>query len=93
MKGEKNHWFRIDTAGAGLELQPWGAIQPSASTLDLCSDQCVIKTVQQYLTVQAQLTAPHGAANGTHGSPSRLSEVRVGGEVLFPRGQVVMLPR
>jgi hypothetical protein len=73
IKGDTNHWFRIDTGGGGLELHGWNAVQATPSTVDLCSDQCVIKTVQQWLTAQA--SAPH---------PGR-GEVRVAGEVLFPR--------
>jgi hypothetical protein len=73
IKGENNHWFRIDTAGRGLELHLWGSVPSTASTVDLCSDQCVIKTVQQWLTAQAHV--PH----------AKFAEVRVAGEVLFPR--------
>jgi hypothetical protein len=76
IKGENNHWFRIDASGNGLELHGWGAVQAGESTVDLCSDLCVIKTVQQWLTAQAHM--PHG----------KLAEVRVAGEVLFPRERV-----
>ena len=53
IKGENNHWFRIDTGVSGLELNAWGVMPPSATTVDLCSDQCVIKIVQKWLTSQA----------------------------------------
>ena len=73
VKGENNHWFRIDTSGPNLELNAWGLAPATATTVDLCSDSCVIKTVQQWLTAQAHSAAP------------RHTEVRVAGEVLFPR--------
>lgn len=53
IKGENNHWFRIDTAATTLELHSWGAVEPKESTVDLCSDQCVTKVVQKWLTAQA----------------------------------------
>ena len=71
VKGENNHWFRIDTAGPSLELNAWGLAPATATAVDLCSDSCVIKTVQQWLTAQANAPRP--------------AEVRVAGEVLFPR--------
>jgi hypothetical protein len=54
IKGENNHWFRVDGGIMGLELNPWGIMPPTGTTLDLCSDQCVIKVVQKWLTEQAQ---------------------------------------
>ena len=75
VKGENNHWFRIETGGVSLELSAWGVAPATATTVDLCSDSCVIKTVQQWLTAQAHGTAP------------RHTEVRVAGEVLFPRAE------
>jgi hypothetical protein len=53
IKGETNHWFRIDTGVSGLELNAWGVIPPTPTSVDLCSDQCVIKIVQKWLTKQA----------------------------------------
>lgn len=56
IKGENNHWFRIDTGVMGLELNAWGVMSPTATTIDLCSDQCVIKVVQKWLTGQAHMS-------------------------------------
>jgi hypothetical protein len=53
IKGENNHWFRIDTGVSGLELNAWGVMPLSSTSADLCSDQCVIKVVQKWLTKQA----------------------------------------
>ena len=53
MKSENNHWFRIETGVSGLELNTWGVMTPSSTTVDLCSDGCVIKMVQKWLTSQA----------------------------------------
>jgi hypothetical protein len=53
IKGENNHWFRIDTGVSGLELNAWGVMPPTATTVDLCSDSCVIKVVGKWLTQQA----------------------------------------
>ena len=69
MKGENNHWFRMDTGALGLELNAWGVMPQTESSMDLCSDQCVIKVVQKWLTDQA------------HYSGARYSEVRTGGVV------------
>jgi hypothetical protein len=77
VKGENNHWFRAETGIAGLELNPWGVMPASGSTVDLCSDQCVIKTVQKWLTNQA-------IASG-----ARYSEVRAAGVVAI-NGQRAM---
>jgi hypothetical protein len=53
IKGENNHWFRIDTGASGLEVNAWGVMLATPTTVDLCSDQCVIKVVQKWLTSQA----------------------------------------
>jgi hypothetical protein len=53
IKGENNHWFRIDTGPSGLELNAWGVMPATVNSVDLCSDQCVIKIVQKFLTNQA----------------------------------------
>ncbi len=53
IKGENNHWFRIDAGASGLELNAWGVKPPLETTVDVCSDQCVIKIVQKWLTSQA----------------------------------------
>ncbi len=71
VKGENNHWFRVCTAGPGLELHAWGTIASTETTVDLCSDECVVKTVQHWLNGQAHVPSP------------RNEEVRVAGEVLF----------
>jgi hypothetical protein len=69
IKGENNHWFRADTGTSGIELNAWGIIPASATTMDLCSDQCVIKVVQKWLTNQAS------------SSGARYPEVRAAGVV------------
>jgi hypothetical protein len=57
VKGENNHWFRVCTA-QGIKLEAWSVMPASETTLDLCSDSCVIKIVQKWLTAQAHSTAP-----------------------------------
>ncbi len=54
MKGENNHWLRIESTDAGLKLYGWGEIASGPATVDLCSDQCVTKTVQQWLSAHAE---------------------------------------
>ena len=53
IKGENNHWFRIDRNEFRLELTAWGVVPPTATSVDLCSDECVIKMVGKFLTQQA----------------------------------------
>jgi hypothetical protein len=77
IKGENNHWFRMDTGISGLELNAWGVMPPTATSVDLCSDQCVIKVVQKWLTGQAI------------SSGARYPEVHVGG-VISINGQRAM---
>jgi hypothetical protein len=57
VKGENNHWFRICNAD-GIKLEAWNKMPSSETTVDLCSDSCVIKVVQKWLTSQAHSTAP-----------------------------------
>ncbi len=82
IKGENNHWFRIDTGVAGLELNAWGVMPESATTVDLCSDQCVIKIVQKWLTGQA-------LSSGARYADARYAEVRSAGVVAI-NGQRAM---
>jgi len=63
IKGENNHWFRVDTGASGLELNAWGVMAQTATSMDLCSDQCVITVVQKWLTIQAKSS---GARYGIH---------------------------
>jgi hypothetical protein len=77
IKGENNHWFRIDTGMSGLEVNAWGVMPASSTTVDLCSDMCVIKVVQKWLTNQAL------------SSGARYSDVRTGG-VISINGQRAM---
>ncbi len=61
IKGENNHWFRIESGAGGLQVGAWKTMTETASTVDLCSDACVIRVVQKWLTAQAHSTAPvHG---------------------------------
>lgn len=53
MKGENNHWLLIESTGTGLKLYGWGEVASGPATVDLCSDQCVTKTVQQWLSAHA----------------------------------------
>ena len=69
IKGDNNHWFRVGSGMVGLELNAWGVVPESGTTMDLCSDQCVIKIVQKWLTQQA------------HQSGARYSEPRAGAVV------------
>ena len=71
LKGENNHWFRADTGVSGLELNAWGVMQPTASTVDLCSDQCVIKIVQKFLTNQAIESGAHYPASSGYRATQR----------------------
>ena len=61
VKGENNHWFRADSGLSGLEVRAWGVMQPTGTSMDLCSDSCVIKTVQKWLTNQANVSGAHYA--------------------------------
>lgn len=70
IKGENNHWFHVNGRSTGLELSPWGAVSSTETTVDLCSDQCVIKVVQKWLTEQAQTS---GARNPDLHSPGVIS--------------------
>jgi hypothetical protein len=54
MKGDGNHWFRIEAADAGMKMAPWGKLKPSPTSVDLCSDQCVLTQVQKWLTTMAE---------------------------------------
>lgn len=67
MKGENNHWFRVGSGVSGLELNAWGAVPESETTVDLCSDECVIKIVQKWLTQQANATGARHAEIRTAG--------------------------
>lgn len=60
LKGSLNHWFKVYEAGA-ISVLPWdqGNDQPHR---DLCSDACVIKAVQQWLSAQQQATSGREAA-------------------------------
>ena len=57
IKGENNHWFRIAAGASGLELSAWATSPAAASAVDLCSDQCVIKTVQKWLGERNEISA------------------------------------
>ena len=62
VKGISNHWFKFrsyDNDGNGAEfiVNSWdskGTDYPN--TIHLCSDQCVIKTVQSWLSEQKELS-------------------------------------
>jgi hypothetical protein len=58
IKGENNHWFRIDSDCGGLSVGAWNTVLATSTTVDLCSDACVIRVVQKWLTAQAHSTAP-----------------------------------
>ena len=61
MKGENNHWFRIDAGPSGLELNAWGVVPATATSADLCSDGCVMKMVGKWLTEQATVSGARQA--------------------------------
>ncbi len=71
IKGENNHWFRIDTGPSGLVLNAWGVMQPTESSVDLCSDQCVTKVVQKFLTLQANESGAHYVGLSSSGHAHR----------------------
>jgi hypothetical protein len=54
MKGEGNHWFRLEMGDAGMKMCPWGVMKLTGSSVDLCSDQCVLTMVQKWLTTMAE---------------------------------------
>ncbi len=54
MKGEGNHWFRMEMGDAGIKMCPWGVMKLTQTSVDLCSDQCVLTMVQKWLTTMAE---------------------------------------
>jgi hypothetical protein len=55
LRGQQSkNWFRVSAGPGGLEIGPWSSVPPAAGAVDLCSDSCVIRAVQQWLTGQAQ---------------------------------------
>ncbi len=61
MKGTTNHWHKFrsypdEGNGAEFVVTSWNSPGTYSNTLDLCSDQCVIKTVQAWLSEQKELS-------------------------------------
>ena len=59
-KGENNHWFRVlfkvdrnDPTAASVTISAW-ALEPTLPHYHLCSDSCVVKMVQQWLSSQKE---------------------------------------
>lgn len=50
MKGTGNHWF-LSSIECGVWIRPWLS-EPIMDDAHLCSDSCVLKTVQAWLDVQ-----------------------------------------
>lgn len=55
-KGSSNHWFKIGTDGNGIGIVAWNTETKSDNIKHLCSDACVIKTVQAWLSEQKELS-------------------------------------
>lgn len=50
-KGENNHWFRFTGFPDQFSVTDWNGSDYPA-TIHLCSDTCVIKSVQKWLSAQ-----------------------------------------
>jgi hypothetical protein len=56
IKKETNHWFTVYSTGVGFEVVPWEGAEPHGYhynrilATDACSDACVIKAAQQWLS-------------------------------------------
>lgn len=63
VKGEKNHWFRmVIDEDTGLWMKEWSGTMFDnkgnfAPHLHLCSDECVTRKVQQFLSEKQNETA------------------------------------
>lgn len=56
-KGEINHWFRLRPSPTWADKGPWVSIlgwttDYQDKDMHLCSDACVIKSVQKWLSAQ-----------------------------------------
>ena len=64
-KGETNHWYSLEKTvkndNARLELL--AAVFTDPAYMHLCSDACVIKAVQQWLSAQKEASQPGGDNN------------------------------
>lgn len=62
VKGTNNHWFKFrsyanEGNGAEFIVNEWDSTGTDyPNTLHLCSDSCVIKTVQKWLSEQKELS-------------------------------------
>ena len=53
-KGDTNHWHKACVETAGFVLVPWTNETEFPQTVHLCSDSCVVKIVQQWLSSQKE---------------------------------------
>lgn len=54
LKGDLNHWFRVVNEGRALEVYPWSAGYDNKEERHYCSDACITKAVQQWLSAQKE---------------------------------------
>lgn len=63
-KGEINHWFKFTAQSDQFGVTDWTG-SDYTSTLHLCSDACVIKTVQKWLSAHKE-ASQKGETNEQH---------------------------
>lgn len=51
MKGDLNHWFAVSPTGSSIIVSAW---HDGDGYAHYCSDACVIKAVQQWLSAQKE---------------------------------------
>ena len=59
-RGSNNHWFIVSATGSSIIVSAWDDGEGYAH---YCSDACVIKAVQQWLSAQKEASQPGGENN------------------------------
>ena len=59
-KGETNHWYAISPTAVSIIVSAW---HDGDGYAHYCSDACVVKAVQQWLSAQKQASQPGGENN------------------------------
>jgi len=55
-KGNLNHWFRLGVQDVSLGIYTWAGGDATDDDKHFCSDECVIKAVQQWLSARKEGT-------------------------------------
>lgn len=61
-KGDLNHWFRFTPHPDQLSITDWSG-SDYTTTKHLCSDSCVVKSVQAWLGDKKEASQPTGGEN------------------------------